>query len=424
LGGGTPAGNNNEVQFNSNGAFTASGNLTFTDNVVGGIIEIGNELNLLGNGTIGTTSGNLLLQPAGNIVMQASAYNLVFDITGNLTLPGNTFSINYANGTQVPLGGGGATGATGPEGATGPQGATGIQGFDGATGATGPQGDMGATGATGPQGDMGATGLEGPTGFTGPDGATGATGPQGDMGATGLEGPTGFTGPDGATGATGLQGDVGATGPTGATGITGATGDVGATGATGDVGATGITGATGDVGATGITGATGATGPVAGSDTQIIFNNAGNAGASANLTFNNSTNLLTVTGNATVTGSGSNLIRRAFGLVAYDTTVTLDDLSASVPSTGPDANKLFLQTSGSWQGTGWTENITSSVTINQWINLPLNTGFGASNTITSQGNGARCVISDQTPNAKMYQITVMKSGTTGSQWNISIERLV
>jgi hypothetical protein len=103
-GGGTPAGSNNEIQFNSNGAFTASGNLTFTDTVGGGTVEIGDELNLLGNGTIGTTSGNLLLQPAGNIVMQASAYNLVFDITGNLTLPGNTFSINYANGTQVPVG--------------------------------------------------------------------------------------------------------------------------------------------------------------------------------------------------------------------------------------------------------------------------------------------------------------------------------
>jgi hypothetical protein len=28
-----------------------------------------------------------------------------FDNTGNLTLPGNTFSVNYANGTQVSLGG-------------------------------------------------------------------------------------------------------------------------------------------------------------------------------------------------------------------------------------------------------------------------------------------------------------------------------
>jgi hypothetical protein len=33
-----------------------------------------------------------------------------FDNTGNLTLPANTFSINYANGTQVPLGGNANTG--------------------------------------------------------------------------------------------------------------------------------------------------------------------------------------------------------------------------------------------------------------------------------------------------------------------------
>ena len=31
-----------------------------------------------------------------------------FDGNGNLTLPANTFAVNYANGTQVPLGGGGA----------------------------------------------------------------------------------------------------------------------------------------------------------------------------------------------------------------------------------------------------------------------------------------------------------------------------
>jgi hypothetical protein len=253
-------------------------------------------------------------------------------------------------------------------------------------------------------GGSGATGATGPEGATGPQGATGL---QGDVGATGL------TGLDGATGATGLQGDPGLTGPTGATGVTGIDG------------ATGATGPSGDIGATGLTGPTGATGPVAGSNTEVIFNNAGSAGASTNFTFNNSTNMLTVTGNATVTGSGSNLIRRAYGLVAYDTTVTLDDLSASIPSTGIDANKLFLQTSGGWQGTGWTENIASGpVTINNWVNLPLSSGFAASAAIASQGNGARCVISDQTPSAKVYQITVVRSGTTGSQWNISIERLV
>jgi hypothetical protein len=279
----------------------------------------------------------------------ANIAGFVFD-QSNLTLPGNSFSINYANGTQVSL----SAGATG------------------------------ATGATGPQGDPGTPGIAGDTGSTGPEGATGATGPQGDPGTPGIAGDTGSTGPEGATGATGPQGDVGATGSIGATG---------------------------------------ATGPVAGSNTQVVFNDAGVAGADANLTFDKSTAMLTVTGNATVTGSGSNLTRRAYGLVAFDTAVTLDDLSASVTSAG---NQLALSTSGSWQGTGWTETITAgSVSINNWINLPLNPGFNfASTAMNSQGHGCRCVISDQTPSAKVYQITVVRSGTTGNMWNISIERLV
>jgi hypothetical protein len=99
--GGEAAGSNNEIQFNSNGAFDSSSNLKFTDTVSGGTIEVGSELNLLGNGTIGTTGSNLLLQPAGNIIMQASSYYLTFDIAGNLTLPGNTVAINFANGTSA-----------------------------------------------------------------------------------------------------------------------------------------------------------------------------------------------------------------------------------------------------------------------------------------------------------------------------------
>jgi collagen type VII alpha len=86
---------------------------------------------------------------------------------------------------------------------------------------------------------------------------------------------------------------AGATGPTGATGL------IGPTGATG-VGATGITGATGLTGATGITGATG---PVAGSNTQVIFNDAGVAGANANFVFNKISSNLTVTGNITASNT-------------------------------------------------------------------------------------------------------------------------
>jgi hypothetical protein len=109
--------------------------------------------------------------------------------------------------------------------------------------------------------------------------------------------------------------------------------------------------------------------------------------------------------------------------VASDTAVTLDDLTVTVSSS---TSQLTLSTSGSWQGTGWTETFQSGTpTLQTWVNLPLNPGFNnASGAMNSQGQGCRCVISDQTPSAKVYQITVVRSGTTGNQWNISIERLV
>lgn len=173
----------------------------------------------------------------------------------------------------------GATGATGVAGATGPAGVTGATGAVGATGATGPQGDVGAAGATG------ATGVQGPAGVTG------ATGVVGASGATGATGPVGVTG---ATGVQGVQGDTGATGVVGVSGATGATGVVGVTGATGVQGPSGPTGATGPVG---VTGATGATPAVGGSNTQVLFNDSGVIGGDAGLTYDKTTDALTVTGN-------------------------------------------------------------------------------------------------------------------------------
>lgn len=135
-------------------------------------------------------------------------------------------------------------------------------------------------------------------------------------------------------------------------------------------------------------------------------------------------NTASTTDNATINGTGSNIIRRAFGLVAADTYVTLDDLKARVTSSTSQLSLIL--TTGSWQGTGWTETFTGGTpTVNNWVNLPLSTGYdNASGAMNSQGNGCRCIISDQTPSAKVYQITAVRSGTTGALWNISIERLV
>jgi hypothetical protein len=53
----------------------------------------------------GGGEGNILIAVGNN----ATTVNYwLFDNTGNLRLPGNTFAVNYANGTQVSLGGGGS----------------------------------------------------------------------------------------------------------------------------------------------------------------------------------------------------------------------------------------------------------------------------------------------------------------------------
>jgi len=214
------------------------------------------------------------------------------------------------------LGDQGATGATGPQGATG-------AGVDGATGSTGVAGADGATGSTGPAGTNGT------------DGATGATGPQGDPGTPGIAGDTGSTG---ATGPAGTNGTDGATGATGTAGVDGATG------ATGVAGVDGATGATGVAGVDGATGATGATGPVAGSNTQVIFNDAGVAGASANLTFDKTTNLLTVNGNISGNTAGFAIGYRDIPQLSFtgDSTLALTDAGKHYYSTLATANTLTI----------------------------------------------------------------------------------
>lgn len=133
--------------------------------------------------------------------------------------------------------------------------------------------------------------------FVAPLGATGATGVAGATGPAGVTGPTGAVG---ATGATGAQGDTGPAGATGATGVVGVSGATGATGPVGVTGATGVQGPSGPTGATGpvgVTGATGATPAVGGSNTQVLFNDSGAIGGDAGLTYDKTTDALTVTGN-------------------------------------------------------------------------------------------------------------------------------
>jgi len=96
----------------------------------------------------------------------------------------------------------------------------------------------------------------------------------------GVAGTDGIMFPDGTlqtTASSGVVGPTGPSGPTGTQGATGATGPTGANGTTGPQGPTGANGTAGPQGIQGIAGTTGPTGPIAGVNTQVIYNNGGNA---------------------------------------------------------------------------------------------------------------------------------------------------
>ena len=163
------------------------------------------------------TSANVTVGTNGNVYIQAStgtARTWTFDSTGNLTLPGNTFAIKYANNTPVPTPAQGTTGAQGATGAgtQGVQGTTGAQGFNGSLGSQGTTGTTGAQGATGSQGTTGAQGFNGSLGS---QGTTGAQGFNGSLGSQGTTGTSGSNGSQGTAGSNGSQGTTGAQGTTG-----------------------------------------------------------------------------------------------------------------------------------------------------------------------------------------------------------------
>ena len=70
---------------------TASGNITSAGNVIAQ--NFSGNISVTGNVT-GTSQ---------NVSLVAGSYTTVFDNTGNIVLPGNTFSVNYANGTPVDV---------------------------------------------------------------------------------------------------------------------------------------------------------------------------------------------------------------------------------------------------------------------------------------------------------------------------------
>jgi len=170
----------------------------------GGSVDLYGGFGLAGPGADVTITGGGSangLAEYGNVNINAGASSWQFDNTGNLTLPGNTFAIRYANNTPVSTSTQGTTGAQGTQGTTGSQGTTGAgtQGTNGAQGTQGTTGSQGTTGA-GTQGTNGAQGTQGTTGSQGTNGAQGTQGTNGSQGTTGSQGTQGTTGSLSSTG--------------------------------------------------------------------------------------------------------------------------------------------------------------------------------------------------------------------------------
>ena len=83
-------------------------------NTSGGDVNIYSGIGAFNDGGGGGPGGNINIVAgdsadpaghAGNVNISAGANDWVFDYAGNLTLPSNSFTVNYANGTPVNLGG-------------------------------------------------------------------------------------------------------------------------------------------------------------------------------------------------------------------------------------------------------------------------------------------------------------------------------
>ena len=177
------------------------------------------------------------------------------------------------------------------QGTQGLQGIKGEQGTQGLQGLKGEQGTQGLQGIKGEQGTQGLQGLKGEQGTQGLQGVEGEQGTQGLQGLKGEQGTQGLQGIKGEQGTQGLQGLKGEQGTQGLQGIEGEQGTQGLQGIKGEQGTQGLQGLKGEQGTQGLQGLTG---PIAGSNTQIIFNDSGVSGASADLTFNKTNKTLTV----------------------------------------------------------------------------------------------------------------------------------
>jgi hypothetical protein len=100
---------NNTTAFDGGGNISVKAGANLVTPNIGA--ATGTSLNVTGNITSSAniSAANFVGGSASNTTIRTGVYNWTFGNTGNFTLPGNTFAVNYANGTQVSLGGSGGS---------------------------------------------------------------------------------------------------------------------------------------------------------------------------------------------------------------------------------------------------------------------------------------------------------------------------
>jgi hypothetical protein len=96
---------NNTTAFDGGGNISVKAGANLTTPNIGA--ATGTSLNVTGNITSSAniSAANFVGGSSSNTTIRTGVYNWTFGNTGNFTLPGNTFAVNYANGAQVSLGG-------------------------------------------------------------------------------------------------------------------------------------------------------------------------------------------------------------------------------------------------------------------------------------------------------------------------------
>jgi len=263
-----------------------------------------------------------------------------FDSAGNLTLPGNTFAVNYANGTQVSIsvgssGTSGTSGYSGPSGFSGASGAgAGTSGISGYTGISGTSGTSGYTGISGTSGTSGYSGYSGRSGYSGA-GTSGFSGYSG-VGISGYSGTSGYSG-------SGISGYSGTSGYSGS-GISGYSGTSGYSGS-------GISGYSGS----GISGYSGA-------GTSGFSGISGYSGGGSSISNGNS--------NVSIATSNGNVTIAAVGNTTMTVTGTGANITGTLNATG-NANVNNIATTTAIITTGNISTINSGLLQNGNSNITL-----------------------------------------------------